>query len=621
MINKKINYILFGIILIIIALVSSNYIYANALDNLEVNFEKEYYSIMEDQSLVIEFSYFNNSDKDLELEIFAVCEDDEIDCDYYNKVNISKNTSRTASFYVNGREDGDSEVKLSFRDENGLEEIFYIDVEVFDDLDDGEFAIDVDNKTLCVGRENSLDIEIDNDYKADLYYLAFKESILNFYLDQDSPVYLPKDEKTIRFYVNVPSSIDTTRNEDFELIIENEQISVIKEISLSFDDCQANETEFAVSGSSYQSVNLEKGVPKTISYNIINQSNLNKIIYVSEHSNLDIDVNISNRAVNISPNNSKEVDITIIANKNIDSGNYTLDLEFFDGLSSVKKEVNLIVEAEYSLDSKLLQVGTIPLDMESSKSLELLFVNNGDISEDFQIDLVTTGNPINVDLSKDHLRLNPNSTQVVIINLSANENTNEDSRTYMQISIEGLNSNYKNVINREILSFRDKPSVSLDFLSIPQTLSIDKNSTIDFEIEVFNFYDEDLYLEKIEIRGLPQQISYELPTNILIKAKESKVIRGTLISQDLEDQVVEAEFAFISQDGGIITKDLTINIGDVPLEEQAEESEEQETKKGFFSGLSIFGSSFGFGLILVCFLIILLFFTRVIKKAPLRARN
>ena len=622
---KNRSCIILGIIFIIVALITTNIFASNQiLQNIDVDFDKEYYSTLENNSIFIDFEIVNNNSKEVNLLVFADCEDDDIECSYSKNINLDRFNSRTDSFVVRTDDEGSYDITLYVQDLDSEEEDeieFTVEVEVEEDNDEGDFDVDFEKTSLCYNKTNRVFVEIDNTYKKGLYNLSFDESILSIHLEGSNPVYLPKDEKTIEFIVEVPNGFDSLQSKTLNFKIENDDITVIKEVSFGFKDCLDSEIDFAVSNSNYESYSVDKDEPKYLSYNIVNNSNIKKHIYISAFQEEDnLEIIIPNREVDILANSSKEIEVIVVAPNTLSSGDYDMNISFFDGKSSVYKDLKFKVEAKHNLSTRLLQTGTMALKIGTPIQLSLILENKGDIVEDFDIS-TEIGNDLDLDITHKEVEVSPGSVKVIIFNISAGNNTQE-TRTSLQIEIQGENSGYSKRYSVDVVSFRDKTPVTLDFLSIPSSISLDNNSTVEFEMEVTNFNTKDLVLEKIEFRNIPQEINYSFIDNITIKSKESKIISGTISLSVLDSQEIESSIVFISSEGGVLEKDILLKINTLNIEPELEDNnKEEETKNSFLTGLVNLKNSIFGGIIVICLLVILLFATNVIKKAPLKAHN
>jgi uncharacterized membrane protein YqhA len=77
-------YFLFGVVLIMIALVSSN-LFASPIDNVNISFEKNDYSVVRNNNLKVNFVIHNNNSDSINLLIYSSCDSDMLKCDYSNK--------------------------------------------------------------------------------------------------------------------------------------------------------------------------------------------------------------------------------------------------------------------------------------------------------------------------------------------------------------------------------------------------------------------------------------------------------------------------------------------------------------------------------------------------------
>jgi hypothetical protein len=104
------------------------------LNGVDVRFDKEYYSTVEDNTVNINFEIFNNNKIDSHLMVYIECEDDsdDLECDYSKEFTLSSESSRTGSFNIITSEEGNYEVNLHVLDLDST------------DSDEIEFSIDLD---------------------------------------------------------------------------------------------------------------------------------------------------------------------------------------------------------------------------------------------------------------------------------------------------------------------------------------------------------------------------------------------------------------------------------------------------------------------------------------------
>ncbi len=204
----------------------------------------------------------------------------------------------------------------------------------------------------------------------------------------------------------------------------------------------------------------------------------------------------------------------------------------------------------------------------------------------------------------ERVTLSPNTTMTVVFNVSAGRNTVEKSS-----QIELIASNQSNFSERFILnvtSFRQKDIFKIEFLSFPKELSVDVNGSKDFSFEVYNFDDKDITISRIDIVGLPQEISYEIDQYTYIPKKSSRVISGQIISGDIPAQEYEISFVFYSNSGAVTSKPVTLKVKDALVEYN---DDDVNPITGFFT----LSKSILLGIIFLALLLIILLSTGVIK--------
>ena len=607
---KKMNLVI-GI-LILFSFINIGLVSANAINNIDLTFDKEYYSVMEDTSLRVGFTIKNRNNFDVKLFAYTECDNDDVVCDYSKTFDLSKNSEKTGSFYVTGIDDYSSSVRIYLRgmdaQTSGQEIDFYTDIDVVRDYDDSDFEIDLRSHSLCIGESNELILEIDNYNQNDFYDLKLESSKLIFDQVTSNPVYLGNDLKEVKYLVTVPKDVLPGTSYDVILRIENDRVSVTNEFSVSVTQC-SKPADFSVSGPSVVSYYLNKDDSKTETYTIYNNSSHKKKIFVAEtQEDNEIFVEISDREIEILPRSSKTVEITFNVPKEIDSGTKEIDLSFFDGLHTVSKKVRLQINPEYKINTRILQGNEVTLPIGRFVEVMLVIENNGDLYETFDI-LTNVSGDIVLRTREDSVSVLPKSSYILPLTVSAGNHIEEGDLARMDVRVVGRNSDYLRNFSVNFNVVRSKGSLPIEFLSFPREVAIDSNTTVNFQIELKNFSTEEIIIDRIEITSLPQNINYSTPQNISLASQERKIIDGSLYIGNLQlqpgDEIL-ARVAFIGRDGTVLEKKLLLKI---PTDAKTE-----EPKRSKVTGFLNLSNSIFLGLIVISISIILMFVLGVFKK-------
>lgn len=608
---KKMNLVI-GI-LILFSFINIGLVSANAINNVDLTFDKEYYSVMEDTSLRIGFTIINRNDFDVKLFAYTDCDNEDIICDYSNTFNISKNSEQTGAFYVTGIDDYSSSVRIYLRgmdtQTSGQEIDFYTYIDVVRDTDDSDFEVDFTDHSLCIGKSNELILEIDNYNQNDFYNLKLESSKLIFDQVTSNPVYLGNDLKEVKYLVTVPEDVLPGTSYDVILRITNDRVSVINELSLSVTDCP-DPIDFSVSGPSIVSYYVNKDDSQTSNFTIHNNSSHKKKIFIAEsQEENDIFVDISDREIEISPRSSKTVEVTFNVPKEISSGTREIELSFFDGLNAVYKKVRLQINPEYKINTRILQGNEVTLPIGRSVDIMLVIENNGDLYETFDI-LTNVSGDITLRTRETTVTVLPNNNYILPLTVSAGNYISEGDLATLDIRVVGRNSDYLRNFSINFNVVRSSGSLPIEFLSFPREITIDPNTTVNFQIEIRNFSTDEIIIDRIEITGLPQNINYSTPQNISLASQERKIINGSLYIGDIQlqpgDEVL-TRVAFIGRDGVVLDKKLLLKI---PTDAKTEEEPEKSKVTGFLN----LSNSILLGLIVISISIILMFALGVFKK-------
>lgn len=597
-------YIVLGAILIALVLLSFN-VKAMPINNISVDFEKEVYTTLYGTSLKINYTLNNNNEDRRDVLLYLVCDDDVLSCDLSRVFNLNGNSSINSSFIVKTEDYGTSNVRVYVKDikTDSVKDYFLkIDVDRYND--DGRFEVDVSSRSICRNETKEIKLLFDRVYRNDIYNLSFSGNQLIANIKGSNTKYLYSD-------VEVPVSLHAGNlSEGFytlTLNISNDEIFTKKEFDIYVIDCPDPVTvDFSVTGVLTQTHVLKKEEPLTLEFTVKNISNKNKHLFISQESDDVLDIKFSNRELKLSPGESKVVEITFLAKKEISSGDYAVKVSFFDEKTVVRRNFLFLVQPESNLSLRLLQT-SILLEIGKSFDLGLVIENKGDLQETLYFDL-TLSNDIRHNNPIDRVVLNPNTSTSVLFNLSAGPNTQETSSN-IQLRVYNQRGDFQEVYNLNVNTFRQRDVLKLEFLAFPNQMSIQKNSVKDFSFEVYNFDTQNISISKVDITGLPQEITYEIRDYTFIPRNQSRTITGSFNVGDAAVGEYVATIIFYSSTGAIITKDVIINITDEIVDYQDPDDGYIFPITGFFT----LGSSILLGIILLSLLLIILFSTGVIK--------
>jgi|GEM_PF-1038030 len=594
-----------GIVFIFLAILCTA-IYASSIDSIDVSFDKSYYSVVEDSSVRIGFILTNASSDSRNLLIYSVCDEDELECNYENIFNLSGNSSTTSAFYVTSKDEGDSELKLYVKDiASGEEDYFSIDITSESDTDEGEFSVDLSENTFCIGRSTESYFTIDNSYQSGLYNLSLQSSTLGVQLSGNSQVYINTDEKDVDFVVEVPQNMTSGGAQDITLTISNDEVYVIKHFNVYLSECLEEDVDFSVSGQPLSNYVLQKGSSFSVSYTLTNDSKVVKTFFASDEQNgsQPLGIVISSRQFELAPGKSKVITATAYAGDDLPSGTYDLNLYFFNESYSITRKVAFQLQPKQNLDARLLQ-NAITLNIGQPFELDVVIENKGDFQNKVKLSY-SSSNGLQMTAKETSATVNPHTEKIIPIIISAGNNTLEDT-SQIKVTIAGENNDFYKQFTINVTAIKPTTPISIDYLSFPQEISVDRNSIKDFSFELFNSSNKDLMLSKIEVKGLPQGITYSLPINIAISSKISKQIDGRFTVGDLAPQEITVQLVFTASTGASVQRSLKIKVlGD---DNTTPVGVSQAT--GFFT----FGNSVFAGIIVLCLITILLFVFGIFKS-------
>lgn len=598
--HNKLKYLVIGTF-ILLSLFTARVVFAETnepdIGNINLIFDKEIYSLMQDTSTKIGFTIENNNPVVAKIRVWADCEDeDELECNYSKKYTLPENSELTDSFYVSALDESDSKVTVYIKllnSENQDTEEFRTDIEVTEDEEDGEFSVDLSSTNVCVGRTNTIALDIENDYSDGLYNIYLSSPKLVISSEYSNPVYL-RDEKEIDYSVIVSDNATAGEKFDLTLRIENEEIEITKELSLYAEDCPEPNNDFTVSGPASTTQNISKGQSKTLSYYLKNTSNTNRTFYISEDNvNSEIDVDISNRQFTLEPNQSKTINFTFKVSENISSGTYNIKLSFFDGLKSISKTVKLVVNPKYSLEIESLSEPNLNLTIGKPLQIMILLKNNGDISEDLEIDLAPN-NDLKATVEDYKININKHSSKYLTIYVSSGEFT-QLRLSSLNVKIRSKSSNISEELDYTINIVKVSETLNIELLSFPTKLSVEPNSSKEFEITLRNKGNK-ITITKIELANVPQGIDIIADQVITLNPGETKTISVKVNIGDVPKEDIDAQLRFVANNGNVLEQPILFKL-----------TEETEKEKSKLSGLLTLRNSILFGIIFICLLIMLFF--------------
>ncbi len=599
---KKRNFIFLGIVLIILALFTST-LKASPIDLINVNFEKETYSTVYGSSLKINYTIENNNPENKNLLVYVSCDEDILSCNFSKTFNLNNNSSITSSFTIKGIDDGSSNLKFYVKDmkTNDIREyLLRITVDRYND--DGRFEVDISQYSFCRNRTEEARIIFDRVNQNDFYNLSLSSNTIIANIKGSNYRFLKADTE-------IPIHVDTKNLSEgphtLTLNILNDDISVKKVFSVYVFDCpDIVIPDFTVTGVQSLTHVIKKEEPYSLTFVVKNVSLKNKHIFISQESDEVLDVTFSNRELRLSPNQSKEVTITFLASKETKSGDYLIKLSFFDEKTTITRNLRFLLQPESNLNVRLLQPSLL-LEIGKISELGIIIENKGDIQETVYLDLFLS-NDLKVNNMVNSVVVAPYTTRIISLKIYAGENTIEKTS---QIDLELKNSlnDYHKKYKIDVTAFRARDIFKISFLSFPNEISLGLNSSKDFSFEVYNFDDKDIIISKIDITGLPQEISYEINQYTYIPKGQSRVISGKFIVGEMPLDKYSANIIFYSNSGAVISKPIIINITDEIID--YEDDLDKKPITGFFT----LSQSIFLGIIILCLLLIVLFVTGVIK--------
>ncbi|MCK9292699.1 MAG: hypothetical protein WCY27_01545 [archaeon] len=601
---KKRNkiYLFFGILLILGVLFTTN-IFASQLDNVNISFEKEYYSVIEDNPLTVVYTLENNNSEVVNLLVYASCDNDELSCNYSKTFNLVGNSNLKTSLVVRALDDDTTDLKLYIKDMNNNEEKSYtIRIYAEDGLDDGDFEVDIQKTSFCKGESITNYIMIDDVLYSGLYNLSLTSQTLSVALKESNPIYLNRNENNIPFMISIPKD-QSEGNYNLKLKIYNEDVTVVKNFSVYVNDCaEVVNSDLFVSGPTTISYIMYKGEPITFTFTLRNTSlNKTKDFFISYDKDTQLSVSLSQKQIRLLPGEIKKIDVTVLAPITIPADDYDLNLSFFDELGVINKKYIFKVQPDYYFKANL-QESNLILNIGQITQTKLFLENIGDIKDTINISYILS-NDLRVTTSSTKITLDSKEGKAISFNIFSGANTTPRT-SVISFILKGTNSDFYKKIDLTVVALKESNKLKISMLSFPTELNVYKNSTKKFSFEIKNDGLNKINISKIELTfDKDYNLTYTFPQNISLDSKESKAINGSINVSDLPNQKIESEIV-IYESSGVFSKPLVINIVD---------EKDTSKKKSIIGGFFSLGNSILFGIIFLALLFILLYSTRVIK--------
>jgi len=600
--NKK-YFIFLGIILLVLALFSVN-LFSSPIDLINVSFDKENYSMVYGDSLKINYTLENNNPEEQDILVYVMCDEDVLSCNFSKVFKLNELSSIYSSFNVKSIDDGSSNLRFYVKDmkTNDVKE-YLLRIEVDRYNDEGRFQVDLSRTSYCADRAYESVLIFDRVNQNDFYNLSISSDTLISNIKGSNYRYLKNDTEVL---LQIETRDVYPGNHTITLNISNDKVSSSKTFNVYVSECEdVLMPEFTVVGVMSTSHILKKEEPYTLTFTVKNISQKNKHLFISEESDDILKISFTNRELRLSPGESKEVSITFLAEKEISSGDYPVKLSFFDERTTINRNLRFLVQPESYLTYRLVQ-NTISFEIGNSFNLGVYVENKGDVSETIYFDFLLP-NDLRINNMTESVRISPNTSNVYLFNISSGPNTLEMT-SRVQLHVRNQSNSYSESFAIDVINFRSKEFLKIDFLSFPKEISLDANSSKDFSFEVYNFGNKDIVISKVDITGLSQEIDYEITQYITIPKNTSRMIHGKIIVGDISPQEFNSNIVFYSSSGSVITKPVLIKVTDVLVEYDDDE-------KGLFpiTGFFTLSKSILLGIIFLALILIILFATGVIR--------
>ena len=603
-VNSRI-YLVIGVILIALVLFSAG-IFASPIDGIDVTFEKSTYDTMEDLSLKISYTIENKYDEDIQVLVYAECDYEELECSYSKTFNLNGYSSKQTSLTVRSIDEGRTDLKIYVRDMLTNEENYFsVDIETEEDLDEGDFEVDVSDRSYCTSQSNHAYFTFEDVKVSDLYYLELSSEQFPANIREDLPIFLRGDDERVDFIVDLQNDV-MPGNYEMVLKIYNDDIVSYKTFNVNVNDCSSvQDPEFRVTYPQTSYYVLEKDEPKQIEFTIKNLTRYNKTIFINSSDSSALDVSFSDIQIDLGAYASQEVTLEVVASQDMASGTYPLDITFFDEITTYEKTLTFVVSPESNLVSRFTQPSLF-LNYGDVSSFILVIENLGDFDERIDLDFITS-NDLEIVILNDNFTIPDHSQGTVTFRVSTGNNT--VARTSdIKVIIESRDSDYSEILAMPITVVKQSEGLKLQLMSLPQELTLDSNSENLVYLNLKNTGDKDIVISQITLAGVSKEITYEFDSSVLISPGETKEISGKIKVSDIVSQKQDAILIIETDSGKVLTKNVTLSISDF------EELEGSDDKKKFgLTGFVNLGSSVFIGIVVFCLLLIVLFATGVIK--------
>jgi hypothetical protein len=597
-------YLIIGAIIVLFTLFSGS-IFASQLDNVNIDFEKDYYSGIENNPIKINFTIENLNSNEVNLLVYAYCEDEDLECNYSKQFNILSNSTKTTSLNVILKDDGSENLKLFLKDlNNNDEKYFNLNIIADEDNEDGDFDIDISNTSYCRGSTENVTLEFNDVYNYNLYNIDLISDTLYLDLKEDNPIYLTDDKKLV---FSVQTNDDTQiGSHKINMKIYNDNLTTYKTFNVYLRDCDdIPSSDFSVIGSNLSNYIIYKDQPITLDYTIINSSNKNKTIFIyAEHEN-KLNINFTTQEIRLSPGSKKQFEMTIDA-KDTSSETDSVKLYFFDELREVTRNLYFQVQPEYALKPRLLQ-NLVSLKIGNISEIQMILENTGDLLETVDIDY-STSNDLRIDSQIESMSIAPGKSRALVFNISAGPQT-EEKTSRIEITLKSRNSDFYEKYFIDVYAFKYQEPLKINFLSFPKSIELTSENSTELSFEIENYSNNDIMLNRIDLINLPEGITYEFEDNLFIPKNSKKLIKGIINVSEIQAQNINSKIIVYDDKGSVLIKSLTFEIINVDEEFEDNKKDEVIPITGFFT----LGNSILIGLIFLSLLIIVFYLTGVIK--------
>ena len=608
---KRYLFLVLGILLLVFFL--SNTVYSQSINDIEIEFDKDEYFILEDESIKINYTLFNHGNKDLKLFTYFECDED-LRCDDSRFIDIKKTSQITSSFKVYTEDEGNYDLDFIIKDTNSDQKrSFSVDISSEEDLKDGEFEIDVSNHNLYNNQTNTVYFEIENDYDDGLYNINLTSDVLETGIYKNNPIYLDNGENNLKGYVTLNENTKLS-SYNAKITIENQDIKLQKNIKFYFKEKQEDESSFSVNFDLSSNILINKEQKEVYSFDVYNSSNETKQFFIDYNLEADddiknLDIDFSTKQFTLNPNKSKNINLEILADKKLHAGTYIINLTVFDYKNQINKKIYLQIKPESDLKTRFVQGNNIPLNIGSPTQLQLVIENKGDLKQDLRFSYELS-NGLEIKTKNNRIISLPHRSKMVVFNILATKDTKQKA-SQIRIKQKNLDTGNIKYYDFKVNAFINKGFLNISYLSYPEKVEVDSNSSKNFVIELYNYSDEAIEISDISLLGIPQNIDYEIISpNKKIPEKSSKAFEISLETKDISAQEINAKIR-VSSDSKSLDQPFKISIKEADFKEDQKKDDEKD--KTPFTGFFSLSSSILLGIISICVVIILLYLTGAIK--------